>query len=98
MAAGRGQTLWLSMLVEAMERFSEGGIMVAAWSVDRLGRSLQDLVGFLNELQALNWPCKDRPDIGRRYLCGAARPGCSSGLVAFSSGVVVSFSAEKHDF
>lgn len=28
--------------------------MVAAWSVDRLGRSLQSLVGFLNELQALN--------------------------------------------
>ena len=27
--------------------------LVAAWSVDRLGRSLQDLVGFLNELQAL---------------------------------------------
>ena len=27
--------------------------MVAAWSVDRLGRSLQNLVGFLNELQAL---------------------------------------------
>jgi DNA invertase Pin-like site-specific DNA recombinase len=27
--------------------------MVAAWSVDRLGRSLQHLVGFLNELQAL---------------------------------------------
>jgi resolvase-like protein len=27
--------------------------MIAAWSVDRLGRSLQDLVGFLNELQAL---------------------------------------------
>jgi DNA invertase Pin-like site-specific DNA recombinase len=26
--------------------------MVAAWSVDRLGRSLQDLVGFLAELQA----------------------------------------------
>ena len=25
--------------------------MVAAWSVDRLGRSLQDLVGFLGELQ-----------------------------------------------
>jgi len=23
--------------------------MIAAWSVDRLGRSLQDLVGFLNE-------------------------------------------------
>ena len=27
--------------------------MVAAWSVDRLGRSLQHLVGFLNELQAI---------------------------------------------
>ena len=27
--------------------------MVAAWSVDRLGRSLQDLVGFLGELQAV---------------------------------------------
>jgi DNA invertase Pin-like site-specific DNA recombinase len=28
--------------------------LIAAWSVDRLGRSLQHLVGFLNELQALN--------------------------------------------
>ncbi|MHC1947291.1 recombinase family protein [Bradyrhizobium sp. UFLA06-06] len=28
--------------------------MIAAWSVDRLGRSLQDLVGFLSELQALH--------------------------------------------
>ena len=27
--------------------------MVIAWSVDRLGRSLQDLVGFLSELHAL---------------------------------------------
>jgi DNA invertase Pin-like site-specific DNA recombinase len=27
--------------------------MIAAWSVDRLGRSLQDLVSFLTELQAL---------------------------------------------
>lgn len=26
--------------------------MVAAWSVDRLGRSLQDLVGFLSDIQA----------------------------------------------
>jgi hypothetical protein len=25
--------------------------MIAAWSVDRLGRSLQHLIGFLNELQ-----------------------------------------------
>lgn len=28
--------------------------MVAAWSVDRLGRSLSDLVGFLKEIQAAN--------------------------------------------
>ena len=28
--------------------------MVAAWSVDRLGRSLQDLVGFLGDLQSKN--------------------------------------------
>jgi DNA invertase Pin-like site-specific DNA recombinase len=28
--------------------------MIATWSVDRLGRSLQHLVGLLNELQALN--------------------------------------------
>lgn len=27
--------------------------MVAAWSIDRLGRSLQELVGFLNEIQAI---------------------------------------------
>ena len=26
--------------------------MIAAWSVDRLGRSLQDLVAFLGELKA----------------------------------------------
>jgi DNA invertase Pin-like site-specific DNA recombinase len=26
--------------------------LVAAWSVDRLGRSLRDLIGFLNELRA----------------------------------------------
>jgi DNA invertase Pin-like site-specific DNA recombinase len=27
--------------------------LIAAWSADRLGRSLRDLVGFLNELQAV---------------------------------------------
>jgi DNA invertase Pin-like site-specific DNA recombinase len=41
----------------AMRRLMEGVArkdfdLVAAWSVDRLGRSLQDLVGFLGELQA----------------------------------------------
>ena len=29
--------------------------VVMAWSVDRLGRSLQDLVGFLSELHALRY-------------------------------------------
>jgi DNA invertase Pin-like site-specific DNA recombinase len=29
--------------------------VVAAWSVDRLGRSLQDLVGFLAELNAVGY-------------------------------------------
>jgi DNA invertase Pin-like site-specific DNA recombinase len=38
--------------------------MIAAWSVDRLGRSLQDLIGFMNELRAL----------GRRPLPSQAGP------------------------
>ncbi|CUS37546.1 recombinase family protein [Candidatus Nitrospira nitrificans] len=41
----------------AFDRLCKGVVrgefdLVASWSVDRLGRSLQDLVGFLNELQA----------------------------------------------
>src|SRR4030095_8787005 len=41
----------------AMRRMIEGVgrrefDLVAAWSVDRLGRSLQDLIGFLEELRA----------------------------------------------
>jgi DNA invertase Pin-like site-specific DNA recombinase len=41
----------------AMKRMMEGVArrefdLVAAWSVDRLGRSLQDLIGFLEELRA----------------------------------------------
>jgi DNA invertase Pin-like site-specific DNA recombinase len=41
----------------AMKRMMEGVTrrefdLVAAWSVDRLGRSLQDLIGFLEELRA----------------------------------------------
>jgi hypothetical protein len=38
--------------------------VVMAWSVDRLGRSLQDLVGFLGELLALGVP-------RRQSACGA---------------------------
>jgi DNA invertase Pin-like site-specific DNA recombinase len=30
-----------------------GTPIVMAWSVDRLGRSLQDLIGFLSELHSL---------------------------------------------
>jgi len=37
--------------------------MIAAWSVDRLGRRLQDLVGFLAELQALG--CQPKHAIGQ---------------------------------
>jgi DNA invertase Pin-like site-specific DNA recombinase len=32
---------------------AENSTMVAAWSVDRLGRSLRDLIDFLNELRGL---------------------------------------------
>src|SRR5215211_6272282 len=39
-----------ALLKDATRRKFE---MIAAWSVDRLGRSLQDLVGFLTELQAI---------------------------------------------
>jgi DNA invertase Pin-like site-specific DNA recombinase len=38
---------------DAMFRAAGRGDVVMAWSVDRLGRSLQDLVGFLSELHAL---------------------------------------------
>jgi DNA invertase Pin-like site-specific DNA recombinase len=31
--------------------------MVAAWSVDRLGRSLKDLVSLLSELKRSQWIC-----------------------------------------
>ncbi|MFX8755050.1 recombinase family protein, partial [Acinetobacter baumannii] len=37
------------MLKDAVRRRFD---LVAAWAVDRLGRSLQDLVGFLGELRA----------------------------------------------
>ena len=41
----------------AFDRLCKGVVrgefdLVAAWSVDRLGRSLQDLIGFLNELHS----------------------------------------------
>lgn len=41
----------------AFDKLQKGAVrkdfdMVAAWSVDRLGRSLQDLVGFLNEIHS----------------------------------------------
>src|SRR5215204_5476473 len=39
-----------ALLKDATRRKFE---MIAAWSVDRLGRSLQDLVGFLTELQSV---------------------------------------------
>ena len=61
--------------------------MIAAWSVDRLGRSLQDLVGFLTELQALGyatftctsrrWTPARRP-VERCSKCAASSPSSSA--------------------
>ena len=49
-AKGRDKRPGLDSIMRAVnaKRFD----MVAAWSVDRLGRSLQDLVGFLGDLQS----------------------------------------------
>ena len=44
--------------------------VVAAWSVDRLSRSLQDLVGFLGELNAA-WLRSPITATNRRGCCGS---------------------------
>jgi DNA invertase Pin-like site-specific DNA recombinase len=49
-AKGRDQRPAMRRLMEGIGRRDFD--MVAAWSVDRLGRSLQDLVGFLGEMHA----------------------------------------------
>ena len=49
-AQGRDKRPAFDKLLKAVTRRKVD--MVAAWSVDRLGRSLQDLVGFLGELHA----------------------------------------------
>lgn len=49
-AKGRDQRPGFDALLKAVARREVD--MVAAWSVDRLGRSLSDLVGFLGDLQA----------------------------------------------
>ena len=48
-AKGRNERPALDQLLKAVVRREVD--LVAAWSVDRLGRSLQELVGFLNELR-----------------------------------------------
>jgi DNA invertase Pin-like site-specific DNA recombinase len=50
-AKGRGKRPGFDRLLE--DATTRKINMIAAWSVDRLGRSLQDLVGFLGELQAV---------------------------------------------
>jgi Resolvase, N terminal domain len=45
--------------------------LVMAWSVDRLGRSLQDLVGFLSELHALHIDLFLHLDLSSRFLPAA---------------------------
>src|SRR3954454_23655622 len=49
-AKGREQRPALDSLLKAVIRGEVD--VVAAWSVDRLGRSLQDLVGILNEIRS----------------------------------------------
>jgi DNA invertase Pin-like site-specific DNA recombinase len=49
-AKGRDQRPQFDALLRGVARREFD--LVAAWSVDRLGRSLQDLVGFLTDLQA----------------------------------------------
>jgi DNA invertase Pin-like site-specific DNA recombinase len=51
-AKGREQRPGLDKMLKAVARREID--VVAAWSVDRLGRSLQDLLGFLGELHAKN--------------------------------------------
>jgi DNA invertase Pin-like site-specific DNA recombinase len=57
--------------------------VIMAWSVDRLGRSLQDLVGFLSEIHALRIdlyrlapPARPSPMKGGQGLGGAAEGLC----------------------
>jgi DNA invertase Pin-like site-specific DNA recombinase len=50
-AKGRDQRPAFNSMCRAATRREFDAVM--AWSVDRLGRSLQDLIGFLSELQAL---------------------------------------------
>ena len=49
-AKGRDQRPGLNRLMQAVTRREID--VVAAWSIDRLGRSLQDLIGLLGELHA----------------------------------------------
>lgn len=49
-AKGRDKRPHFDQLLKAVTRRDVD--LVMAWSVDRLGRSLQDLIGFLNELQS----------------------------------------------
>ena len=51
-AKGRDKRPGLDKMLKAVARREID--LVAAWSVDRLGRSLQDLLGFLGELHAKN--------------------------------------------
>src|SRR3712207_5469564 len=59
-AKGRDKRPALDSMLKAVIRGEVD--VVAAWSVDRLGRSIQDLVGILNEIRA-----RDR-EIGRAHV------------------------------
>ena len=51
-AKGRDQRPGFDRLLKGVARREFD--LIAAWSVDRLGRSLQDLVGFLSEINAVH--------------------------------------------
>src|SRR6266478_4978602 len=51
-AKGRDKRPGLDKLLQGVAR--KDFDLIAAWSVDRLGRSLQDLIAFLSELKAKN--------------------------------------------
>ena len=62
--------------------------MVMAWSVDRLGRSLQDLVSFLSELHALHRAGVNAKALGNAaYTLASALALVQSGKDALSPSI-----------
>ena len=73
-ATGRDKRPALDAMLKAATRREFD--MVAAWSVDRLGRSLQHLVAGLGDLSK-GW-IRPRPAVGRCSECSACSPSSSA--------------------